>query len=167
MLRGEGGYVGTPMLPTTASLRCSSLGGILYRSSLRHRRPSPPGVILVASHLRIRDGQLRLRIIEHNLRMLSSSSSSTPLSSSSSSGVVDSSLPRRECVLIFSIDDKDGDAICSMVDDWRNSTIASSAALSGMISGVMYVPNDPVLVDASVTMNHQAVLELFDKYCEL
>jgi hypothetical protein len=151
MLRGEGGYVGTPMLPTTASLRCSSLGGILYRSSLRHRRPSPPGVILVASHLRIRDGQLRLRIIEHNLRMLSSSSSSTP-SSSSSSGVVDSSLPRRECVLIFSIDDKDGDAIRSMVDDWRNSTIASSAALSGMISGVMYVPNDPVLVDASKWM---------------
>ena len=163
--RGGGGgsaSVGIPtMPPAAASTRCSSPGVIPRRSPPRRRRPRPPGVILVASHLRIRDGMLRLRIIEHNLRMLSRSSSSSSSPSSPpppSSGVgespppADGPPPRRECVLIFSMDEEDGDDIRSMVDDWRNSTIASSPALSGMMGGVVYVPNDPVLVDASKWM---------------
>jgi hypothetical protein len=138
-------------IPPTA-LRCSSLGGIL-RSSFSYRsqsqsRQSPPSIILVASHLRHgSDGQMRLRIIEHNLRMLSLSSSY---------GVHDS-LERDKhkpfkCILIFSLEGDKNSAISDMVDVWRNGTVSTNAATAGMITNVLYVPNDAVLVDASKWM---------------
>jgi hypothetical protein len=135
--------------------------------------------ILVASHLRAgSDGQLRLRIIEHNLRMLSYSSSSIQqqqhyLSSSSAIEEDDHAssttanilrqgdneeedlLPKKmECILIFSIDEKYNTTIHSMVQNWQMSisSLSNNVISQSMNIAVLYVPNDNIMVDASKWM---------------
>lgn len=134
--------------------------------------------ILVASHLRAgSDGQLRLRIIEHNLRMLSystsSSSSRAQLSSSApeeedhataattmlaqGDNEEDFQLPKKkmECTLIFSLDENYNATIRAMVQTWQNSILSSSnnnIISTSMNIAILYVPNDNIMVDASKWM---------------
>ena len=139
--------------------------------------------ILVASHLRAgSDGQLRLRIIEHNLRMLSystSSSSSSPRAQQYSSSSApeeedhataativlaqgdneeDLQLPKKkmECTLIFSLDENYDTTIRAMVQTWQNSMLSSSSnnniISTSMNIAILYVPNDNIMVDASKWM---------------
>ena len=102
------------------------------------RSPSKPNnrMVLMASHLRRgSDGELRLRIIEHNLLMLSSGCHK-PF----------------KAVIIFSLDDgvspEESDAL-HMVGNWQHHM---DPAISTSIRKVMFVPNDAVLVDSSKWM---------------
>ena len=99
--------------------------------------PQPNNFILMASHLRQNsDGELRLRIIEHNLHMI----------------LVPADRPLKS-VMIFSFDDgisgKERDALHGMVENWRKDM---DTAISSSISKVIFVPNDAVLVDTSKWM---------------
>ena len=139
--------------------------------------------ILVASHLRAgSDGQLRLRIIEHNLRMLSYSSSSSsssirPQQQHYPPSVLDEddhalektvlakrnneeedvppSTKKMECILIFSIDETYNTTIHAMVQTWQNSissSLSNNIISQNMNITILYVPNDNVMVDASKWM---------------
>lgn len=120
--------------------------GAMTRALRRHQcnknggtpPPSRSNIILVASHLRRgSDGELRLRIIEHNLRLLAKREHAKPL----------------KCVVVFSTDAGDGFSsgeegiLRDMVEQWRRGP-----AIDGMVDEVLFVPNDAVLVDASKWM---------------
>jgi len=96
------------------------------------QKPSSQSIILTASHLRQgSDGELRLRIIEHNLRLLFSAKDEyKPLKS----------------ITIFSLDGTQEEGVHGMVDEWRQGSVG------GMVDDVMFVENDAVLVDASKWM---------------
>jgi hypothetical protein len=146
------------LAPPFSFLRCSSI----LRSSLssyESKAAAQSNIILVASHLRHgSDGQLRLRIIEHNLRLLMSRNEGRE--DGLLPGGTNNNLPPLEAILIFSIQDGDSaNKIHTMVDEWRNHINTSSnpsttvaTATTAMITKVMYVPNDAILVDASKWM---------------
>lgn len=87
--------------------------------------------ILIASHLRQgSDGELRLRIIAHNLSvLLSQNDIASPLTS----------------IIIFSLDGSE-EGVHHMVDKWRQGSV------KGMIDDVIFVKNDAILVDTSKWM---------------
>ena len=96
----------------------------------------------MASHLRHgSDGQLRLRIIEHNLRLLSSSSRNTQSQSQ-----------LLESILIFSLDENFTNEIHTMVNEWRHHIQQTIPTVASTITNIRYVPNDAILVDASKWM---------------
>ena len=132
-------------LSTASFLRCSSF--FLRRSSSKVLQQQPTKqtrIILTASHIRYgSDGELRLRIIEHNLRQLISSSSSTTTANNDNQPTI----IINKSILIFSLDEQYKSEIQTMVTQWKaqlHSTIIPQS--------ILYVRNDAILVDASKWM---------------
>jgi hypothetical protein len=146
-------YLSHSTVPSISSLlRCSSIlpSSSSSSSSSSHESQSQSNIILVASHLRHgSDGQLRLRIIEHNLRLLSSSSRNTQSQS------------QLESILIFSLDENFTNEIHTMVNEWRHHIQQTIPAVASTITNIIYVPNDAILVDASKWMT--ALYDLLPK----
>jgi hypothetical protein len=159
-------------LLSSALQQCSSSSSIQQQQratnniNSNNKSSSSNKYILVASHLRAgSDGQLRLRIIEHNLRMLSYSSSSSssirPQQQHYPSSVLDEddhasektvlakrnneeedvppSTKKMECILIFSIDETYNTTIHAMVQTWKNSILSSSSSSNNIISQNMNI----------------------------
>jgi len=129
-------------LSTTSFLRCSSF--FLRRlSSLQLQPTKQTRIILTASHIRHgSDGQLRLRIIEHNLRQLISSSKTTNNELDKQPTII-----INKSILIFSLDEQYKSEIQTMVTQWKAQLHPSIIPRS-----ILYVKNDAVLVDASKWM---------------
>ena len=131
-------------LSTASFLRCSSFF-FLRRSSSKSLQQSPTKqtrIILTASHIRHgSDGQLRLRIIEHNLRQLISSSSTTNNDKQQPTIIINKS------ILIFSLDEQYKVEIQTMVTQWKSQLHSTIIPQS-----ILYVVNNAILVDASKWM---------------
>lgn len=122
----------------TAALVASLLLLLLRTSShyCYHLRPTQR-LILTASHLRASDGELRLRIITHNLKLLFNEGSSSSTTAA----------PPLKSIVIFS---HDGDAsTLSYIKQWKLQN-------QNLVDEVKLVPNDAINVDVSKWM---AVLE--------
>ena len=146
--------VGSSILSSTSSImRCSS-----FLRSLKHQsnNESPQSrLILMASHLRHGpDGEMRLRIIEHNLRLLAANepSSTTDDHGDSSNDKQPSKSPLK-AILLFSIDTQSTQSdIQTMINTWRNQISENNDKhniATNIISQIIYVPNDTTMVDAS------------------
>jgi len=104
------------------------VNGQLITRSAQCTASSQSKYILIASHLcQGSDGELRLRIIAHNLSvLLSQNDIASPLTS----------------IIIFSLDGSE-EGVHHMVDKWRQGSV------KGMIDDVIFVKNDVILVDTS------------------
>ena len=151
-------------LTPASFFRCSSL---LHpskkqpksQSKRQHQQQSTNNIILTASHLRHgSDGQMRLRIIEHNLYYLLQSSSSSDYDSSSSTNIntQEQQQPQFKSILIFSLDEEYETEIKSMVNEWLHqlhpsistTIIQQQQEKNENDNNILYVPNDAILVDA-------------------
>ena len=151
-------------LTPASFFRCSSL---LHPSKKpksksmqqQHQQQSTNNIILTASHLRHgSDGQMRLRIIEHNLYYLlqSSSSSSDSSDSSTKNNSHQQQAPQFKSILIFSLDEEYETEIKSMVNEWLHQLHPSISTTiiqqekneNENNNNILYVPNDAILVDA-------------------
>ena len=126
-------------LSTKSFLRCSSF--FLRRSSKSLQIQTPTKqtrIILTASHIRHgSDGELRLRIIEHNLRQLISSNTNND----------QPTIIINKSILIFSLDEQYKSEIQTMVTQWKSQLHSTIIPQS-----ILYVVNDAILVDASKWM---------------
>lgn len=139
---------------TSSIMRCSS-----FLRSLKHQsnNESPQSrLILMASHLRHGpDGEMRLRIIEHNLRLLAANepSSTTDDHGDSSNAKQPSTKSPLKAILLFSIDTQSTQSeIQTMINTWRNQISQNNDkhnVATNIISQIIYVPNDTTMVDAS------------------
>ena len=152
-------------LTPASFFRCSSL---LHPSKKQPKsksmqqqdqQQSTNNIILTASHLRHgSDGQMRLRIIEHNLYYLlqSSSSSSDSSDSSTKNNSHQQQAPQFKSILIFSLDEEYETEIKSMVNEWLHQLHPSISTTiiqqekneNNNNNNILYVPNDAILVDA-------------------
>jgi len=99
-------------------------------------------IILTASHIRHgSDGELRLRIIEHNLSQLISSSTTNNELDKQPTIIINKS------ILIFSLDESYKSEIQTMVTQWKSKLHSTIIPTS-----ILYVRNDAILVDASKWM---------------
>jgi len=123
----------------------------------------------MASHLRHGpDGEMRLRIIEHNLQLLAeqieeeeqpqqikaeeqkhdNSESSSSNTNSNTNGNGSKAKPLK-AVLLFSIDTQSTQSdVQTMINNWRQQ-IPNAHLAYNIISQIIFVPNDPTMVDAS------------------
>jgi len=143
-----------------SSMHCSSF----LRSFDQKSRSN---IILMASHLRHGpDGEMRLRIIEHNLQLLAEQveeeeephqkeeaeeqkNNDNELSSSSTKNSSSKAKPPLKAVLLFSIDTQSTQSdVKTMINNWRQDMPNAHLAYN-IISQIIFVPNDPTMVDAS------------------
>jgi hypothetical protein len=147
----------------STSMRCSSF---LRSFNKQQSKKSQSNIILMASHLRHGpDGEMRLRIIEHNLQLLAEHESeeeerqgddpeeqnnNNDDKSSSSSKPNDGKVkPPLKAILLFSIDTQSTQSdVQTMINTWRQQMPNAHLAYN-IISQIIYVPNDPTMVDAS------------------
>jgi hypothetical protein len=138
---------------TSSIMRCSS-----FLRSLKHQsnNESPQSrLILMASHLRHGpDGEMRLRIIEHNLRLLAANEpSSTTDDHGDSNNAKQPSKSPLKAILLFSIDTQSTQSeIQTMINTWRNQISQNNDkhnVATNIISQITFVPNDTTMVDAS------------------
>lgn len=112
----------------------------------------------MASHLRHGpDGQMRLRIIEHNLRLLANSALENKDEEKLPRGGELEQQKQRgkplKAILLFSIDTQSTQSeIQTMINTWRKQMADNHDAHNlayNIISQIIYVPNNPTMVDAS------------------
>jgi hypothetical protein len=145
----------------STSMRCSSF--LRSFNKQKNEEKSQSNIILMASHLRHGpDGEMRLRIIEHNLQFLAEQEkeeeeehmqgneheeqTNDDKSSSSSSKKIK---PPLKAILLFSIDTQSTQSdVQTMINTWRQQMPNAHLAYN-IISQIIYVPNDPTMVDAS------------------
>ena len=145
-------YMDNEHLTPTSFLQCSSL--LRSRSALQTQtrqqstqQEQQINIILTASHLRHgSDGELRLRIIEHNLKLLLQSSSTND------NNQLQQQQPQQtfQNILIFSLDSNYENEIQSMVNRWYDQlhpSISSTLQQQSNNNSIVYVSNDAVLVD--------------------
>ena len=146
----------------STSMRCSS-----FLRSFQHQDLLEPqsNMILMASHLRQGpDGEMRLRIIEHNLQLLAEqeekeggqlqqggddaeeqTNDNEPSSTNNNIKVK----PPLKAILLFSIDTQSTQSdVQTMINNWRQQMPNPHLAYN-IISQIIYVPNDPTMVDSS------------------
>ena len=142
----------------STSMHCSS-----FLRSFKQHNQSRSNIILMASHLRHGpDGEMRLRIIEHNLQLLAEQEEEEeqpqPKEGAeeqnnndkelSSSGSASNAKPLK-AVLLFSIDTQSTQSdVQTMITKWRQQMPNAHLAYN-IISQIIFVPNDPTMVDAS------------------
>ena len=148
-------YMDNEHLTPTSFLQCSSL--LRSRTALQTQmrvqstqQEQQINIILTASHLRHgSDGELRLRIIEHNLKLLLQSSSTND----NNQLQLQQPQPQQtfQNILIFSLDSNHENEIQSMVHKWYDQLHPSISSTlqqqSNNNNGIVYVSNDAVLVD--------------------
>ena len=144
------------------SMHCSSF----LRSFQHDDQKSRSNIILMASHLRHGpDGEMRLRIIEHNLQLLAEQveeeeepqqkdeaeeqkNNDNELSTGSANSSGSKAKPLK-AVLLFSIDTQSTQSdVQTMINNWRQQMPNAHLAYS-IISQIIFVPNDSTMVDAS------------------
>jgi hypothetical protein len=149
--------VGSSIFSSTSSImRCSSFLRSLKHQSNNNESPQSR-LILMASHLRHGpDGEMRLRIIEHNLRLLAAnepSSTTTDDHGDSNNAKQPSKKSPLKAILLFSIDTQSTQSeIQTMINTWRNQISQNNDkhnVATNIISQIIYVPNDTTMVDAS------------------
>lgn len=148
--------VGSSIFSSTSSImRCSSFLRSLKHQSNNNESPQSR-LILMASHLRHGpDGEMRLRIIEHNLRLLAANepSSTTDDHGDSNNAKQPSTKSPLKAILLFSIDTLSTQSeIQTMINTWRNQISQNNDkhnVATNIISQIIYVPNDTTMVDAS------------------
>jgi hypothetical protein len=148
--------VGSSIFSSKSSImRCSSFLRSLKHQSNNNELPQSR-LILMASHLRHGpDGEMRLRIIEHNLRLLAANepSSTTDDHDDSNNAKQPSQKSPLKAILLFSIDTQSTQSeIQTMINTWRNQISQNNDkhnVATNIISQIIYVPNDTTMVDAS------------------
>lgn len=138
----------------STSMRCSAF----FRPFQEQNHHSESNIILLASHLRQgSDGEMRLRIIEHNLLLLAEQEheeerlrevAMKQITNDKTSSQI-SRAKSFKVVLLFSIDTKSSQSdVKAMINEWRQQ-IPNTHLAYDIISDIIFVPNDPTMVDAS------------------
>ena len=138
----------------STSMRCSSF----FRPFQKQNQQSESNIILMASHLRQgSDGEMRLRIIEHNLQLLAEQEHeeerllevAMKQSTNDNGSAQISKAKAFKVVLLFSIDTKSSQSdVNAMMKEWRQQ-IPNKHLAYDIISDIIFVPNDPTMVDAA------------------